>query len=254
VTKDAVQLEQSELLTKPSFDWKGNVKMKPTKTKVIKAEEIRFVNKSGKAISRPGRYLKDGKDKTLTESELNVLKETYAKKVQRAEREAHQKALSEGISEGKELQKKETMQSIQALSVLIRDLSGLKKNILEAAEEQILQLALAVAEKVIHMETTTNRDVIQNVLRAAMKSIVDRENMKVRVHPQDFQYMLEIKSDFLKNFDGIKNIVFEEDASIARGGAILETMFGEVDARVDQQFNAIKSAMTTAPRGASSQE
>jgi flagellar assembly protein FliH len=223
--------------------------MKPTQTRVIKSEEIRFVNKFGKAISRPGRYLKDGKDKTLTDSDLNVLKENYAKKIQRAEREAHQKGLSEGIHEGRELQKKETLQSIQALSALIQDLSGLKKNILEAAEEQILQLALAIAEKVIHMETTTNRDVIQNVLRAAMKSIVDRENMKIRVHPQDFQYMLEIKSDFLKNFDGIKNIVFEEDASITRGGAILETMFGEVDARVDQQYNAIKSVMTTAPRG-----
>ena len=223
--------------------------MKPTQTRVIKSEEIRFVNKFGKAISRPGRYLKDGKDKTLTDSDLNVLKETYAKKIQMAEREAHQKGLSEGVREGRELQKKETLQSIQALSALIQDLSGLKKNILEAAEEQILQLTLAIAEKVIHMETTTNRDVIRNVLRAAMKGIVDRENMKIRVHPQDFQYMLEIKSDFLKNFDGIKNIVFEEDASITRGGAIVETMFGEVDARVDQQYNAIKSVMTTAPRG-----
>jgi flagellar assembly protein FliH len=223
--------------------------MKPTQTKVIKSEEIRFVNKFGKAIPKPGRYLKDGKDKTLTDSDLNVLKETYSKKIQRAERDAHQKGLSEGIREGRELQRKESLQSIQALGALIQDLSGLKKNMLEAAEEQILQLTLAIAEKVIHMETTTNRDVIQSVLRAAMKSIVDRENMKIRVHPQDFQYMMEIKSDFLKNFDSIKNIVFEEDASITRGGAIVETMFGEVDARVDQQYNAIKSVMTTTSRG-----
>jgi flagellar assembly protein FliH len=78
---------------------------------------------------------------------------------------------------------------------------------------------------------------------------VDRENMKVRVHPQDFQYMLEIKSDFLQSFDGIKNIVFEEDMSILRGGAIIETMFGEVDARLDHQYNEIKSSMTTSHRG-----
>jgi flagellar assembly protein FliH len=224
--------------------------MKPTQTRVIKSEEIKLVNKSGKVISKPGRYLKDSKDKSLTDSDLNVLKEAYAKKMQMAEREAHQKGLSKGIREGRELQKKETLQSIQALSALVQDLSELKKDILEAAEEQILQLTLAIAEKVIHMETTTNRDVIQNVLRAAMKSIVDRENMKVRVHPQDFQYMLEIKSDFLKKLDGIKNIVFEQDASITRGGAIVETMFGEVDARVDQQYSEIKSVMTTAHRGA----
>lgn len=197
----------------------------------------------------PGRYLRDSIDKSLTGADLNALKETYANEIQMAARDARQKGLSEGIREGRELQKKETLQSIEALSALIQDLSGLKEKMLEAAEEQILQLALAVAEKVIHMETTTNRNVIQNVLKAAMKSIVDRENMKIRVHPHDFQYMMEIKSDFMNNFDGIKNIVFEEDVSITRGGAILETMFGEVDARVDQQYNAIKSVMTTAHRG-----
>jgi flagellar assembly protein FliH len=223
--------------------------MKPTQTRVIKSDDIRFVNKSGKAMLAPGRYLRDSIDKSLTGTDLNALKESYANEIQMAARDARQKGLSEGIREGRELQKKETLQSIEALSALIQDLSGLKEKMLEAAEEQVLQLAMAVAEKVIHMETTTNRNVIQNVLKAAMKSIVDRENMKIRVHPHDFQYMMEIKSDFMNNFDGIKNIVFEEDASITRGGAILETMFGEVDARVDQQYNAIKSVMTTAHRG-----
>jgi flagellar assembly protein FliH len=223
--------------------------MKPPQTRVIKSEQIKFVNKYGKAISKTGGCLGDGNDDILTGSDLSGLKEAYARKIQMVEREAHQKGLSEGIREGREQQKKETIQGLQTLNALIRDISGLKTAMLEAAEQQILELVLAVAEKVIHMETTTNRDVIRNVLRAAMKSIVDRENMKIRVHPQDFQYMLEIKSDFLKNFDGIKNIVFEEDASITRGGAVVETMFGEVDARVDQQYNEIKSVMTLAHRG-----
>lgn len=223
--------------------------MKQIHGRVIKSEEIRFVNKSGKAISGPGRCLGDGTDKTLTDSDLNVLKETYAKKIRSAEQQAYEKGLSEGIQQGRELQKKETLQSVQAVSALIYELSELKNSILEAAEEQILQLVLAIAEKVIHMEVKTNGEIIQNVLKAAMRNIVDRENMKVRVHPQDFQYMLEIKPDFLQSIDGIKNIVFEEDASILRGGAIIETMLGEVDARLDHQYNEIKSSMTTSPRG-----
>lgn len=228
--------------------------MKPNQTKVIKSEEIKFVDKSGKTTSRAGHSFGDGKGGTMTDIDLDALKAAYARKMLAAEREAHQKGLSEGIRDGRELQKNETRQSVLALTALIAEISGLKMSMLEAAEEQMLQLVLAVAEKVIHMETTTNRDVIRNVLKDAMKSIVDRENMKIRVHPQDFQYMLEIKSDFLKSLDGIKNVVFEEDASVTRGGAIVETMFGEVDARVDQQYNAIKSGLTTAQRGGLSRE
>ena len=92
---------------------------------------------------------------------------------------------------------------------------------------------------------TTNREVIRGVLKEAIKNISDRENMKIRVHPQDFHFMLEIKSDFLQGFDGIKNIVFEEDESIMRGGAIIETLCGEVDARLDQQYNEINTLMTS---------
>jgi flagellar assembly protein FliH len=233
---------------------KGDVGMKPKHGRVIKSEEIRFVNKSGKRISKsgstPGDYGASGlTDETMTTSDLETLKEIYLKKIRSAEQQAHEKGLSEGIPKGRELEKKETLLSVQAVNALIYELSELKKNMLEAAEEQILQLVLAITQKVIHMEVKTNREIIQNVLKAAMRNIVDRENMKVRVHPQDFQYIQEIKSDFLQSFDGIKNIVFEEDSSILRGGAIIETIFGEVDARLDHQYNEIKSSMTISHRG-----
>jgi flagellar biosynthesis/type III secretory pathway protein FliH len=41
----------------------------------------------------------------------------------------------------------------------------------------------------------------------------------------------------------VKNIAFEEDPSVDRGGALIETLFGEVDARLEQQFHEIKTAM-----------
>ena len=219
--------------------------MKSIHGKVIKSEEIKFVDKPGKTIVEAGHgTISDRMNGRITASDLASLKDTFAKKVQMVECQAHERGVLEGLSKGKELQKDETFQTIQALNSLIHEISELKTHILETAEEQILQLVLAVAEKVIHMEVKMNRDVIQSVLKSAIKSIVDRENMKIRVHPLDFQYMMEIKPDFLQNFDGIRNIVFEEDASILRGGAIIETLFGEVDARLDHQYEEIKSSVT----------
>jgi flagellar assembly protein FliH len=67
--------------------------------------------------------------------------------------------------------------------------------------------------------------------------------MKIRLNPQDFHYMMEVKKDFLQSFDGLHNVVLEEDTSIKRGGAIVETMFGEVDARLESQIKEIHAAM-----------
>lgn len=222
--------------------------MKPSRGKVIKSEEIKFVHQPGKTIAETFQGHGNGamSDRTngrMTASDLAIFKETFTKKMQAVECQAYKKGLSEGIAKGKEIQKNETIQTLQTLNGLIRETSELKKHILETSEEQIFQLVLAITEKVIHMEVKMNRDVIQSVLKSAIRSIVDRENMKIRVHPLDFQYMMEIKSDFLQNFDGIKNIVFEEDDSILRGGAIIETLFGEVDARLDHQYEEIKSSM-----------
>ena len=224
--------------------------MKSSDRRVIKSDDVKFSRTpqnmpSGSNQSADGVNHSQPSIRVRKASDLDRIKERYEKKVQLAEQKAYDKGLSDGIRQGMELQKGESFKTLQAMTGIVTDVSELKKNILEHAEEQIIQLSLAIAEKVIHHEVTTNREVIQNVLRDAIKNIVDRENMKIRVHPHDFRYMMEIKSDFLQKFDGIRNIVFEADETVLRGGAIIETLFGEVDARLDQQYHEIKTLMTS---------
>ena len=212
--------------------------------KVIKSEEVKFLQVPGGATSSSSGDL--GDPSSLAGAfDLRRVKDAFAKKIQLAEQESYKRGLSDGARKGRELQRNETLQTLQAMTNIVKETSKLKKSILESAEQQIIQLSLAITEKVIHLEVTTNREVIRGVLQEAIKNISDRENMKIRVHPRDFDFMLEIKSDFLHGFDGIKNIVFEKDESVMRGGAIIETLCGEVDARLDQQLNEIKTLMTS---------
>jgi flagellar assembly protein FliH len=175
-------------------------------------------------------------------------REEVARKIRITEREFYERGFSDGLRRGRELEKNEALQTLQTMSMIIKEASTLKKSMLDNLEEEIIQLSLAIAAKVIHVEATTNREVIRGVLKEAIKSIDDRENMKVRIHPRDFHYMVEIKNDFLQSFDGIRNLIFVEDESIQQGGAIIETVCGEVDARLDQQCHEIEAAMTASKR------
>jgi flagellar assembly protein FliH len=210
--------------------------------KVIKAGEIKLLSKPERVGAVPPVVNTAPSTDECAALKME-LEASFAQKIQIAEREAHARGVSEGIKKGIEIQKNEHLKPLQVLNDLIKELSEVKKKMLEEAEEQIVELSLAVAEKVMHLEVTSNRDVIQGVLREAIKNIVDRENMKIRLHPDDFRYIMEIKSDFIRSFDGIKNIVFEEDVSVGRGGALIETVCGEVDARLDQQYNEVKTSM-----------
>ena len=107
----------------------------------------------------------------------------------------------------------------------------------------MVRLSIAVAEKILQQEVSTRKEIILDVIKNALKNISETEGMKIRLNGQDFRYMMEVKKDFLQSFEGIRNIVFEEDSSIKRGGVVVETLFGEVDARLENQLKEIKSAL-----------
>lgn len=165
-----------------------------------------------------------------------------------AEMERHLSKISDesyrkGFNEGVEFQKKEVAPVLSAITAIAKMIPKIREDIKAKNEEQAVNLAIAIAEKILNQEVTTRRDAILGVLKGVLKNISETEGMKIRLNQQDFRYMMEIKKDFLQSFDGVRNVVFEEDVSIKRGGAIVETMFGEVDARLENQLKEIKAAM-----------
>lgn len=217
--------------------------------RVIKAVQVKLVIHDDDEFEMSPKKA-DGMAKNSTQqpptsrvSEMELLKGEYEKRVRNAEKDSFERGINEGIRTGEDQARKESIKSIEALQNQLKEVASLRKNILEKAEKDILMLSVSIAEKILQQEVTSNQDTIQNILRAAMKNIIDRDNIKVRLHPQDFQYMLEKKEDFLQGFDGIKNIVFEEDGGIIKGGAVIETQFGEVDARIDRQFAEVKNLL-----------
>ena len=157
-------------------------------------------------------------------------------KIAEAKKEAHAKGFAEGV----ESRKQEFLVALNAMAGVTREIGEVRKRIFSEVEEQMLGLACSIAEKVIHTEVGTNKEIVLAVLRDAVKNVVDHDGMKIRLNPDDLRFITEMKPDFLQGISGLKNTIFQEDASIKRGGVILETISGEVDARLEQQLTEIK--------------
>ena len=217
--------------------------------RVIKSQNVQYVNPAEQMSAKAASEVESSPPppdpdflERMQESIEARMKEKLEGQLQQATREAYAKGVSEGIQKGKDLERQDSLQALQSMQQIIGEAAALKEKIIADAEEQITALSLAIAEKILHAEVTTNGEVVKNVLKAAIRNLEDRENMKIRLHPLDFRVMKEIKNDFFQNFDGIKNVFFEQDEGIQRGGAVVETEFGEVDARIEQQLNEIKTA------------
>jgi flagellar assembly protein FliH len=217
------------------------------KANVIKADEI---IDSGKPVSLFRSFTDEkGADANLSDDAYSSpASEQTSKEKRKAEMEQHLNRVSDechrkGFAEGIEFQRKEILPVLESVSNMSRMIPLLRKDIAAKTEEQIVKLAVAIAEKILNQEVATRKEVILGVLKGVLKNISETEGMKIRINPLDFRYIMEVKKDFLQAVDGVHNVIFEEDVSVKRGGAVVETMFGEVDARLESQLNEIRTAM-----------
>ncbi len=170
-------------------------------------------------------------------------REDLGQKVREAEQAAYERGLAEGMIRGSDVEKKRLLNTLKSFEKALQELSRLKATVIERQEEEILGLVLMIAEKVLHREIETDRAAYVSVLREAVRNILDKEGMKIRLSTEDYDHLIEVHPDFLTSFEGVRNPSFDRDESLVRGDVVIETMFGEVDARLERQFGEIASVL-----------
>jgi flagellar assembly protein FliH len=218
--------------------------------KVIKSENIDMVNAALGKKKEFVRFYSKGKGDVGIEGGKkgragnSSIHAELASKSEKAEKEAYSRGFTEGLRAGAEDERRRLSETMEAIANSMRELNRLRNGCLEGNEEKILNLVFSVTEKVINREISTNRDIVHGVLKSAIKQVLDKEGIIVRLHPEDYRYMMEINPGIIDGFDDIRNMSIVEDSTIRRGGVVIDTSSGEVDARLDQQLHEVRKAMS----------
>lgn len=184
--------------------------------------------------------------KVRAQHEAHLILESARREASRIQQQAFEQGFSDGLREGRAQGEKEFSSLIDTLRTIHSEFASLKKRFYEEHQDIILDLALKIARSVTHNEIRLHNDVVIHILTDAIRLAMDRERLKVRVNPVDLAVCLERKPEILKSADGIKQLVFEPDETIAQGGALIEYAFGEIDARIEQQFFEIEGSLRKA--------
>lgn len=177
------------------------------------------------------------------QQEAGRIVQAAQKKAELIEKDAYDRGHAEGLQAGLGKGEAEFARQIGQLAVIGAEFDKIKAAFYAEHQEIIIDMALSIARKVIHREVSTQRDIVISVLKAAVGLAVERERLKVRVHPEDMQLCIQKRPDIVKEIDGIQQIVFEADESVGRAGAVIEYAFGEIDARIEQQIHEIECAL-----------
>ena len=158
----------------------------------------------------------------------------------RLKEQAYFKGFEKGEKEGLESARSRIESLLSSLKESLSGLQKVKKQILLDSEREAVELALAIARKIVCQEVATDRNVVLNVVKESLRKVVGHKKIKIRLCPDDLQFMNDAKSQIPGLNEDFEKIIFEADKSIMNGGCIIDTSFGDIDGRIESQLQAVE--------------
>jgi flagellar assembly protein FliH len=173
--------------------------------------------------------------------------------VQDAEQQAYCRGFGDGERKGRELGEQagleSAMQKLESLLTgghkLIGELGELHRQTCRDVEADLVQLALAVARKIVGRDVSLGPEAVTRIIREALTRVEHAGRITIKLNPADLELLADIKPQLLSGLPEAGRAVFEADEGIARGGCLIETDEGEVDARIERQFQVVEEAFRT---------
>jgi flagellar assembly protein FliH len=208
------------------------------------AERVAFeeVKRKNNQAQRIRQEAEDEAKRILEEArkQASDLEAEIRARVERVEKEAQGKGEEQGREQGYQEGRGEVQRLIENLQRIITAAIERWNQIIEESETQVINLVLLIAKKVIKVISENQKNVVINNVVQALRKLKSRGEVVIRVNLADLELTSAHVGDFLKMVENVKSITVLEDSSVDRGGCIIETDFGQIDARISSQLSEIE--------------
>ena len=180
------------------------------------------------AMSLPGAGGSDGEPESIDIAALEAA--------------AFQRGCEQGRLEGLDAGRREVAPVIKQLRQVMGDLQAAWRQLQGQAEHDAVGLALAVARKILGREPSVTPEQVLDVVKAAVAKVSDQDRILIRIDPADIEVVRTHDETIDAWVEKAGAVTIEADNSVGPGGCVIETDFGDVDARLEKQLEVIEAA------------
>ena len=155
--------------------------------------------------------------------------------------EARNDGFEQGHQEGYEKGAAEVDRLIERMHKILEAVMQRREEILQDTESQIVELVILMARKVIKILSENQKNVIMANTVAALRKVKTRGNVTLRVNIEDVKLTTAHADEFIQHVENVQGITVQEDSSVEKGGCIVETDFGAIDARISSQLTELEN-------------
>ena len=175
-----------------------------------------------------------------TQQQIEMLKENARKT---GYDEGFSAGREEGIAQVREQQQQTLLEANTRAEHTLAVAQEEMQTYVQQAEQQIMDIALHVVDKVLPQHFLDVPQVILPLVQKALLKIKDQSEVKIHVAPEAYEMVLMAKSEFQSVFEDHVSLTVVSDESLKVGDCVVETPNGNVDARLTTQLELIKKAV-----------
>jgi flagellar assembly protein FliH len=159
--------------------------------------------------------------------------------------EAREKGYQQGFRDGHEKGLDEAARVLQQFDQAIKDTITQRESMLEEARDKILNLVVEISRKVTFGAVEIDPEATLEMISGVIDCLIDRSKLKIKVNPNHYPIVEQNIEKFLKGSTAIKEITIEPDPRVRYGGCFIETPSGDIDARLESQFEVIQEVLAS---------
>ena len=180
-------------------------------------------------------------------TEATRIIEDARKKAEQEYEQIKKQAYDEGFKQGEEdgliKFQNDAKNGLDALETLTKSSFDTKKNIIDSATGDIVELVSVIADKVCHAKFDSK--ILYQITLDAIKLLNDKENITIIVSPQLIENIQKFVPDFKNSVQNLQSLKITEDSSLSPDGVIVETPGTRLDSRISSQINELAQKMLT---------
>ena len=130
-------------------------------------------------------------------------------------------------------------QLVDMLKQVLGTVDGARKELVAAAQRDVLVLAVAIAERITKRAGQLDPNVAVENVKAAVELVSATSELVFRVHPRDMATLQEAAPALAETIGGLERLHWVEDPDVTPGGCLIRMAGGEIDATLETQLQQI---------------
>ncbi len=162
--------------------------------------------------------------------------------IEEIQRKAYEEGFATGEKAGLEAGEQKAAVLIDRLDGLLQEIAVFREDMVEEMEEQVVELAIAMARKIITEEITTRPEVIVSVVREALKRLQRMGTIMIKINPALHDLFMKKKSELI---DIHKDITFDVNANVSLTGPLVishaEEVVTDINALIENIMDDVRN-------------